>query len=142
MGGRGMRMDPDRQLERLTRELNLTTDQQAQIKPLLVERQQKMQALFQDQSAAPKIAAPRPAPSWKVPTTPSRLYSTTNRNRSSKPCRNACTVIGGGRRNDLLLHRTAHLLNPRTKLRPKQCHAHQSRPFSIDNQLSLVPPFD
>lgn len=52
--GRGMRMDPDRQLERLTRELNLTTDQQTQIKPLLVERQQKMQALFQDQSAAPE----------------------------------------------------------------------------------------
>ena len=54
MGRRGMRMDPDRQLERLTRELNLTTDQQAQIKPLLVERQQKMQTLFQDQSTAPE----------------------------------------------------------------------------------------
>ena len=54
MGRRGMRMDPDRQLERLTRELNLTTDQQTQIKPLLVERQQKMQALFQDQSGAPE----------------------------------------------------------------------------------------
>ncbi len=53
-GARGMRMDPDRQLERLTRELNLTTDQQTQIKPLLVERQQKMQALMQDQSAAPE----------------------------------------------------------------------------------------
>jgi len=51
-GRRGMRMDPDRQLERLTRELNLTADQQTQIKPLLVERQQKMQALFQDQSGA------------------------------------------------------------------------------------------
>lgn len=50
--GRGMRMDPNRQLEHLTRELNLTTDQQAQIKPLLVERQQKMQALFQNQSVA------------------------------------------------------------------------------------------
>jgi len=54
MGHRGMRMDPDRQLERLTRELNLTTDQQTQIKPLLVERQQKMQSLFQDQSVAPE----------------------------------------------------------------------------------------
>ena len=52
--GRGMRMDPDRQLQRLTRELNLTSDQQEKIKPLLVERQQKMQALFQDQSAAPE----------------------------------------------------------------------------------------
>jgi Spy/CpxP family protein refolding chaperone len=50
--GRGMRMDPNRQLEHLTRALNLTADQQAQIKPLLVERQQKVQALFQDQSVA------------------------------------------------------------------------------------------
>ena len=52
--GRGMRMDPDRMLARLTQELNLTSDQQSQIKPLLVERQQKMQALFQDQSLAPE----------------------------------------------------------------------------------------
>lgn len=52
--GRGMRMDPDRQLAHLTRELNLTADQQNQIKPLLVERQQKIQALFQDQSLAPQ----------------------------------------------------------------------------------------
>ncbi len=49
-GGRGMRMDPNRQLERLTRELSLTSDQQEKIKPLLLERQQKMQALMQDQS--------------------------------------------------------------------------------------------
>jgi Spy/CpxP family protein refolding chaperone len=49
-----MRMDPDRQLVRLTSALNLTTDQQAKIKPLLVERQQKMQALMQDQSTAPE----------------------------------------------------------------------------------------
>ena len=53
-GGRGMRMDPDHQLARLTHELNLTTDQQTQIKPLLVDRQQKMQALMQDQSVAPE----------------------------------------------------------------------------------------
>jgi Spy/CpxP family protein refolding chaperone len=45
-----MRMNADRQLEHMTRELNLTADQQSQIKPLLVDRQQKMQALFQDQS--------------------------------------------------------------------------------------------
>lgn len=49
-GSRGMRMDPNRQLERLTQELNLTTDQQSQIKPLLVDRQQKMQALMQNES--------------------------------------------------------------------------------------------
>lgn len=49
--GRGpMRMDPSRQLEHMTRELGLSTDQQGQIKPLLVDRQQKMEALFQDQS--------------------------------------------------------------------------------------------
>jgi Spy/CpxP family protein refolding chaperone len=49
--GRGpMRMDPDRQLEHMTKELDLSADQQSQIKPLLVERQQKMQATFQDQS--------------------------------------------------------------------------------------------
>ena len=53
-GGRGMRMTPDQQLAHLTSALNLTTDQQAKIKPLLVERQQKMQALMQDQSGAPE----------------------------------------------------------------------------------------
>jgi Spy/CpxP family protein refolding chaperone len=53
-GGRGMRMDPTRQLERLTRELSLTSDQQDKIKPLLAERQQKMQALMQDQSLSPE----------------------------------------------------------------------------------------
>lgn len=50
-GGHGRRgMNPDRQLERLTRALNLTSDQQSQIKPLLADRDQKMQALFQDQT--------------------------------------------------------------------------------------------
>jgi periplasmic protein CpxP/Spy len=45
-----MRMDPDHQLANLTQELNLTTDQQAQIKPILVDRQQKLHALMQNQS--------------------------------------------------------------------------------------------
>ena len=50
-GGRGpMRMDPNRQLEHMTKELGLSADQQAQIKPVLVDRQQKMEALFQNQS--------------------------------------------------------------------------------------------
>jgi periplasmic protein CpxP/Spy len=49
--GRGPgRMNPDRQLEHMTRELGLTADQQSQIKPILVDRQQKMEAIFQDQS--------------------------------------------------------------------------------------------
>ncbi|HEX3986847.1 MAG TPA: hypothetical protein VHX13_09590 [Acidobacteriaceae bacterium] len=47
---RGQRMDPDRQLAHMTKTLNLTADQQAQIKPILLDRQQKMQALWQDQS--------------------------------------------------------------------------------------------
>jgi hypothetical protein len=51
--GRGPgRMNPDRQLEHMTRELGLSADQQNQIRPLLVERQQKMEAIFQDQSIA------------------------------------------------------------------------------------------
>jgi len=45
-----MRMDPNRQLQRLTQELSLTADQQSQIKPMLFERQQKIQALMQNGS--------------------------------------------------------------------------------------------
>jgi hypothetical protein len=48
-GHRGA-MNPDRQLEHLTKTLNLSTDQQTQIKPILVDRQQRMQAVWQDQS--------------------------------------------------------------------------------------------
>jgi hypothetical protein len=47
---RGRHMDPDRQLAHLTKTLNLSADQQSQIKPILLDRQQKMQALWQDQS--------------------------------------------------------------------------------------------
>ncbi len=43
-------MDPARQLDRLTRRLNLSDDQRAQIKPILEERQQKMMAILQNQS--------------------------------------------------------------------------------------------
>lgn len=50
--GQGHRhgMDPDRQLEHMTKTLDLTSDQQSQIRPLLVDHQQKMQALWQNQS--------------------------------------------------------------------------------------------
>jgi hypothetical protein len=51
---RGMHMDPNRQLEHLTKTLSLSADQQTQIKPILTDRQQKMQALFQDQSLTPQ----------------------------------------------------------------------------------------
>lgn len=49
-GGGMHRMDPNKQLEHMTKELDLTADQQSQIKPVLMERQQKLQALFQNQS--------------------------------------------------------------------------------------------
>jgi hypothetical protein len=48
--GRRHMMDPDRQLAHLTKTLNLSADQQSQIKPLLMDRQQKMQALWHDQA--------------------------------------------------------------------------------------------
>ncbi|MGB7548415.1 MAG: hypothetical protein WBM14_11750 [Terracidiphilus sp.] len=49
--GHGQRqMDPEQELQRLTKQLDLSADQQSRIKPLLVERRQKMQALFEDQS--------------------------------------------------------------------------------------------
>lgn len=43
-------MDPDAQLKHMTKQLDLSADQQAQIKPILADRQQQMQALWQDQS--------------------------------------------------------------------------------------------
>jgi periplasmic protein CpxP/Spy len=46
---RAMR-DPEHQLADLTQKLNLTADQQTQIKPILVDRQQKMHELMQNQS--------------------------------------------------------------------------------------------
>lgn len=50
---RAMQMDPDHQLANLTLKLNLTADQQTQIKPILVDRQQKLHALMQNQSLSP-----------------------------------------------------------------------------------------
>jgi periplasmic protein CpxP/Spy len=44
------RMDPDTQLKRMTKQLDLSADQQSQIKPILESRQQQMQGLWQDQS--------------------------------------------------------------------------------------------
>jgi protein CpxP len=43
-------MNPDQQLKHLSRALNLSSDQQSQLKPILEEQDQKMQALWQDQS--------------------------------------------------------------------------------------------
>src|SRR5690349_24992526 len=48
---RGHKMrSPDEQLQHMTKTLNLTADQQAKIKPILEERQQKISALMQDNS--------------------------------------------------------------------------------------------
>jgi periplasmic protein CpxP/Spy len=44
------RMDPDAQLQRMTQQLGLSADQQKQIRPILVDRQQKMQAVWQNQT--------------------------------------------------------------------------------------------
>ena len=52
-GGRGMgrmQMTPDEQVARMTKRYNLSADQQAQIKPILANQQQQMQALRQDSS--------------------------------------------------------------------------------------------
>ena len=43
-------MNPDAQLRHLTKALDLTADQQAQIKPVLESTHQQMEALHQDQS--------------------------------------------------------------------------------------------
>jgi Spy/CpxP family protein refolding chaperone len=43
-------MNPDMQLKHMTKQLDLSADQQSQIKPILDSRQQQMQTLWQDQS--------------------------------------------------------------------------------------------
>jgi periplasmic protein CpxP/Spy len=48
-GHRGM-MNPDEQLNHLTKALSLSSDQQAQIKPILENRDAQMKQLWQDQS--------------------------------------------------------------------------------------------
>jgi periplasmic protein CpxP/Spy len=49
--GHGRRgMNPEMQLKHLTRELNLSAEQQTQIKPILESRDQQAQQLWQDQS--------------------------------------------------------------------------------------------
>jgi Spy/CpxP family protein refolding chaperone len=54
--GEGMRhhgpMTPEMQLEHLTRALDLSADQQAQVKPILETRRQQMMQLHQDQSTS------------------------------------------------------------------------------------------
>jgi protein CpxP len=49
-GGRRGPMSPDDQLKRMTKDFNLTADQQAKIKPILVDAQKKMEDLRNDSS--------------------------------------------------------------------------------------------
>jgi periplasmic protein CpxP/Spy len=49
-GGGRHGMDPEAQLKHLTKALDLTSDQQAQLKPMLDAQHQQMEALHQDQS--------------------------------------------------------------------------------------------
>jgi Spy/CpxP family protein refolding chaperone len=46
----GRRQGPDQQLARMTKQLHLTDDQQAKIKPILEDQQKQMMALRQDTS--------------------------------------------------------------------------------------------
>ncbi len=52
-------MGPDQQLEHLTKALNLTSDQQAQIKPILENHHQQMMQLRQDQSLSREEKMPK-----------------------------------------------------------------------------------
>src|SRR5271154_1673266 len=52
--GHGHGMNPEAQLQHLTKQLDLTADQQAQIKPILESRDQQTKQLWQDQSLAPE----------------------------------------------------------------------------------------
>jgi Spy/CpxP family protein refolding chaperone len=49
-GRRGGPMSPDEQLKRMTKELNLTSDEQGKIKPILVDEQKKMEEVRSDSS--------------------------------------------------------------------------------------------
>src|ERR1700682_3488986 len=49
-GGRRGPMSPDDQLKRMTKDFNLTADQQAKIKPILVDEQKKMEDLRNNSS--------------------------------------------------------------------------------------------
>jgi hypothetical protein len=51
--GGGGRANVDKMMARMTEKLNLSTDQQAQLKPILVDRQKQIQALRADTSLTP-----------------------------------------------------------------------------------------
>ncbi len=45
--------DPNQQVQRLAKRLNLTADQQSELLPILTERQQQMQSIYKDDSLSP-----------------------------------------------------------------------------------------
>jgi periplasmic protein CpxP/Spy len=47
-------MDPDRQVKMLTKKLDLTAEQQTQIRSILTDRQQQFESIRNDSSLAPK----------------------------------------------------------------------------------------
>ena|ERR1035438_8807514 len=52
-GGQHGTMDPDEQLARMTTRYSLTAEQQDQVKPILMDQQQRMQLLRLDSSLSP-----------------------------------------------------------------------------------------
>jgi hypothetical protein len=53
-GGQHGTMDPDEQLARMTTRYSLTAEQQDQVKPILMDQQQRMQLLRLDSSLSPR----------------------------------------------------------------------------------------
>src|SRR5438270_5925688 len=51
-GGRQGRMDPAKRTQMLTQQLNLTKDQQTQVKDIFTAQQKQMQSLMQGQSGS------------------------------------------------------------------------------------------
>ena len=47
-------MDPSREVKMLTKRLNLSSDQQNQLLPILTDQQQQMRAIFNDSSLSPQ----------------------------------------------------------------------------------------
>lgn len=58
-GGPPPPMSVDKQLERMTKRYSLTDAEKTQIRPILTDEKQKMDALFQDQSLAPEDRFPK-----------------------------------------------------------------------------------
>ena len=53
-GWQRRQMNPDKQVQRLSKHLNLSDDQKNQIKPILTDRMQQMQSIRQDTSLQPQ----------------------------------------------------------------------------------------